>query len=55
MPFSLQDRLEKLGAEFVEEKPWAEHVEVDKNIITGQNQNSALKIAEAVITKLSRQ
>ncbi len=53
MPFSLQGRLEKLGADFVEEKPWSEHVEVDKNIITGQNQNSALKIAEAVIKKLS--
>lgn len=53
MPFSLQDRLEKLGAEFIEEKPWSEHVVADKNLITGQNQNSALKIAEVVIEKLS--
>lgn len=53
MPFSLQGKLEKLGAEFVAAKPWAEHVETDKNLITGQNQNSALLIAEAVIKKLN--
>lgn len=52
MPFSLQKKLEELGAIFVAEKPWSEHVEIDGNLITGQNQNSALKIAEAVIEKL---
>lgn len=53
MPFLLEDELKKSGAEFIEEKPWSEHVEVDKNIITGQNQNSALKVSEEVIKKLS--
>ena len=52
MPFLLQTQLEKLGAKFIEEKPWNEHVEVDGNIITGQNQNSALLIAEAIVDKL---
>lgn len=52
MPFLLQSRLEELGAKFVEEKPWSEHVEVDGNIITGQNPKSALLMAEAVIDKL---
>ena len=52
MPFLLQSRIEELGAEFEEETPWSEHVEVDGNLITGQNQNSALLIAEAVVDKL---
>lgn len=49
VPFLLETRLVNLGAEFVAEKPWAEHVEVDGNLITGQNQNSALLIAEKII------
>lgn len=52
MPFLLEDRLIELGANFIEEKPWSEHVEVDGNIITGQNQNSALMCAEQVIKLL---
>ena len=49
VPFLLETCLINLGAEFVAEKPWAEHVEVDGNLITGQNQNSALFIAEKII------
>lgn len=49
VPFLLETRLRELGAEFISEKPWAEHVEVDGNIITGQNQNSALLIAEKIL------
>ena len=49
VPFLLETCLINLGAEFVAEKPWAEHVEVDGNLITGQNQNSALLIAEKII------
>lgn len=52
MPFSLEERIKKLGAIFVEDKPWSEHVEINCNIITGQNQNSALLAAEAVISLL---
>ncbi|MCD7780681.1 MAG: type 1 glutamine amidotransferase domain-containing protein [Candidatus Gastranaerophilales bacterium] len=50
MPFSLQTRLVELGADFVEEKPWKEHVEISGNIITGQNQNSALLVAESIVS-----
>ncbi len=53
VPFSLEDKLKELGASFVEEKPWSEHCEVSRNIITGQNQNSALLAAEKVIFFLS--
>ncbi len=50
MPFSLEDRIKKLGAVFVEDKPWSEHVEINCNLITGQNQNSALLVAEGIVS-----
>ena len=49
VPFLLESRLRELGADFIAQKPWAEHVEVDGNLITGQNQNSALLLAEKII------
>ena len=53
MPFLLETKLKELGANYIEMKPWSEHVEVDNNIITGQNQNSATLLAEKVIEKLN--
>lgn len=50
MPFLLQSKIVDLGADFVEEKPWSEHVEICGNIITGQNNKSALLLAESVIS-----
>lgn len=52
MPFSLEDRIKELGANYVANKPWDEHVEISCNIITGQNQNSSLLIAESIISLL---
>lgn len=52
MPFLLQNKLLELGAIFIEEKPWSEHVEIDGNLITGQNPNSSLLVAEAVVNNL---
>lgn len=52
VPFLLETKLRELGAEFVAQKPWSEHVEVDGNLITGQNQKSALLIAEKIVTFL---
>ncbi len=49
MPFMLQTKLVSLGARFVEEKPWSEHVEVDGNLITAQNQKSAYVFTDAII------
>ncbi len=49
VPFLLETKLRELGAIFEAEKPWAEHVVADKNLITGQNQNSAALIAEKMI------
>ena len=44
----------RIGAEFIEGKPWAEHVVVDGHIITGQNQNSALLLAEKILEFFNR-
>ena len=49
VPFLLVTRIRELGGNFIAEKPWSEHVEVDGNLITGQNQNSALLIAEKIV------
>lgn len=53
IPFLIEDTLKELGADFIEAKPWTEHVEVDGNIITGQNPASAIAVAEQIVKKLS--
>lgn len=53
VPFLLETRLRELGADYVAEEPFSEHVEVDGNIITGQNQKSSLLIAEKIVEFLS--
>ncbi|MBO8140848.1 MAG: type 1 glutamine amidotransferase domain-containing protein [Firmicutes bacterium] len=52
MPFLLESRLRELGAEFVVAPKWADHVEVDGNLITGQNPQSTVSAARAVISAL---
>lgn len=52
MPFSLEDRIKELGANFTSDKPWSEHVEISCNIVTGQNQNSSRLTAEGIISLL---
>jgi putative intracellular protease/amidase len=53
MPFLLEDRLREAGAEFVAAEKWANHVEVDGRLVTGQNPQSgeaaARKLAELVM------
>ncbi len=53
VPFLLESKIRDLGARFEDATPWAEHVCVDNNIITGQNPQSALLLAEEVIKALS--
>ena len=53
MPFLLETRLKELGAHFVQGKNWEDHVEVDGNLITGQNPQSAQKTAAEVLRALS--
>lgn len=53
VPFLLETRLRELGARFEDAEPWSEHVCVDGKIITGQNYQSTLLLAEKVVAALS--
>ena len=52
VPFLLETKIRELGANFEEAAPWSEHVCADGNIITGQNPQSALLLAEKVVSAL---
>jgi putative intracellular protease/amidase len=51
-PWLLQSRLTEAGAAYVEGEKHKDHVEVDGNLVTGQNGASARQTAAAVIAKL---
>jgi putative intracellular protease/amidase len=53
MPFLLESRLRELGATFVGKPNWSDHVQVDDKLITGQNPQSSLSAAQAVIAALA--
>src|SRR5690606_5279770 len=53
MPFLLEDRLRELGAVFVPAPMWSDHVEQDGRLITGQNPQSSVSAAKAVIQALA--
>ncbi|MGA5555625.1 type 1 glutamine amidotransferase domain-containing protein [Streptomyces lavendulocolor] len=48
----LQDRLVEIGADFVEGDPWAPHVVVDRNLVTGQNPASSAPLADELLKRL---
>lgn len=50
MPFYLETRLRLLGGNFVKEPNWSNHVEVDGNLVTGQNPQSTASVAKEVIS-----
>lgn len=52
LPFLLESKMRDLGAIFVAAPNWSTHHEVDGNLITGQNPQSTLAVAKAVIEKL---
>ncbi|WP_428395802.1 type 1 glutamine amidotransferase domain-containing protein [Lichenicoccus sp.] len=51
-PWLLEDRLRLAGAEYVKAAPWTPTAVVDGNLVTGQQQVSAQKVAEAVLKLL---
>ena len=53
VPFLLEDRLRELGADFIAKPLWSDHVERDGNLITGQNPQSGISTAKAVIEALA--
>ncbi|MCA0985406.1 type 1 glutamine amidotransferase domain-containing protein [Halobacillus yeomjeoni] len=52
MPFMLEDQLNEEGANFEAGEAGADHVEVDRNFVTGQNPQSSLSTAQALIKEL---
>lgn len=55
LPFLLESRLRELGAIFVAAPNWTSHYEADGNLITGQNPQSTLAVAKAVIDHLRKE
>lgn len=53
MPFLLESCLREVGANIVTAHDWADHVEEDGNLITGQNPQSSRTAARAVTAKLA--
>ncbi|MTH55751.1 type 1 glutamine amidotransferase domain-containing protein [Bacillus mangrovi] len=52
MPFLLESRLRELGANVTTAANWTDHIEEDGNLITGQNPQSTISVAKAVVQKL---
>ncbi|MFG2994744.1 type 1 glutamine amidotransferase domain-containing protein [Streptomyces sp. NPDC048257] len=53
VPFLLQSRLERLGAEVVTADPWEYQVVTDGRLITGQNPASAANVAEQAVATVA--
>jgi len=49
----LEDRLRRSGARFSSVPAWGVHVVVDGNLVTGQNWESAVPAAQAILQKLN--
>ena len=54
VPFSLGKRLMRCGAEYVCVEPWKPHVIADGMLITGQNTQSAGRLAYAMLSAMER-
>jgi len=52
IPFLLETELISRGAKFVAKENWADHIEIDGNLITGQNPSSSKSIANAIVNRL---
>ncbi len=53
MPFLLESTLRREGARFIDRPNWADHTEVDGNLVTGQNPQSSRSCARAVLQLLA--
>ncbi len=54
MPFLLESTLVAHGAKYTKQPLWQENIEVDKNLITGQNPASALSVGKALHDYLTK-
>jgi putative intracellular protease/amidase len=55
VPFLLEDELKQSGGKFIGKPNWQENVEIDGQLVTGQNPASARSVAEAVVKLLQLQ
>ena len=55
VPFSVEDKLKELGANYQKSKPWSSYIIIDKNLITGQNPQSSEELADKIILQLEKQ
>lgn len=51
----VQARLTELGAAFVEGPSFGEHIEIDRNLYTGQNPASSVMLARAIVDAVTAQ
>ena len=42
----------EIGADFQEGEPWAPHVVIDRNLVTGQNPSSSAPLAAEILKAL---
>ncbi len=54
VPFMVQDMLKTNGGLYHKSDDWASHIEVDGNLVTGQNPASSKAAAEAIIKLLKK-
>lgn len=54
VPFMVQDMLKTLGGRYSKGDNWSSHIEVDGNLVTGQNPASSVAAAEAIIKLLQK-
>ncbi|MBQ7732004.1 MAG: type 1 glutamine amidotransferase domain-containing protein [Lentisphaeria bacterium] len=54
VPFSLGNRLARCGAEYICTEPWKPHVVADGKLLTGQNTQSAGKLARTMLSVMER-
>ena len=52
IPYLLEESLTRKAKLYKKMQPWSEHVIVDDNLITGQNPQSATKVAKEIINQL---
>jgi len=52
VPFSVQQKLAALGAQYSQGKDFAEYAVADGNLITGQNPSSSAKVADMLIHRM---
>ncbi len=54
MPFRIEDEAKKLGANFITKPAFSSFAVQDKNLITGQQQNSGKAVANLIIKALQK-